>query len=123
MWGNMAGLVAAVTVASPWPQMKVDSKMADDTLNHAEMADLTLNALHLQASYQIDAMCEALHRAAKSPNVEALPYLVQSLALRINELNGAVAISLASDDGEVESFRQVVFGFETSECNASASIK
>ena len=84
--------------------------MADNNVPHAEMAALSRNDLHLQANYQIEAMCIALHSAAKSPNAEALPYLVQSLAMRINELNGASAISLASDEGDIEDFRQVVFG-------------
>lgn len=84
--------------------------MADNNVPHAAMATLTRNDLHLQANYQIEAMCIALRSAAKSQDTEVLPYLVQSLALRISELNDASAISLASDEDDIENFRQVVFG-------------
>lgn len=51
---------------------------------------------HLQAHYQIDAMCIALRNAARATDVDALPFLVQSLVIRIEELNAAM-MHLASE--------------------------
>lgn len=76
----------------------------------AGMFTPTQKDLCLQASYQIDAMCVALQAAARSEDRECLPYLVTSLSMRINELNGAVGNSLVSTEDDTEAFMQVVHG-------------
>ena len=70
----------------------------------------TQKDLCLQASYQIEAMCIALQTAAQSDDRECLPYLVQSLSMRINELSGAVGNSLVSAEDDTGAFMQVVHG-------------
>lgn len=86
--------------------------MAITTLNQAAKTahEETQKALCLQASYQIDAMCLALQTAARAEDRECLPYLVQSLSMRINELNGALGNSLVETEDDMETFRQVVHG-------------
>ena len=54
------------------------------------MTKLTYADLCQEAHYQIEAMCFALRDAAQSKDVDALPWLVKSLAIRIDELNGAM---------------------------------
>lgn len=46
--------------------------------------------LRCQAHYQIEAMCAVMLKAAQSDDCETLPYLVQSLAIRIDALNSAM---------------------------------
>lgn len=67
-----------------------------------------------QASYQIEAMCFALKNAARSQDVftiDALPYLVQSLAQRINDLSVAWILAQDGMDDDNSGFEQVVYGF------------
>lgn len=57
-----------------------------------------------QGHYQIEAMCKALLQAAQSQDPETnevLPYLVQSLAIRIDTLNGALMNAVGTEDDEV----------------------
>lgn len=51
--------------------------------------------LRNQAHYQIEAMCAVMLKAAQT-EVDTLPYLVQSLAIRIDALNGAM-VNAAND--------------------------
>ena len=51
------------------------------------------------AHYQIEAMCQALLRAAQDDGCDTLPYLVQSLAIRIDNLNGSLMCGV---DNEIE---------------------
>jgi hypothetical protein len=55
-------------------------------------------------------MCFALKAAARSDDVDALPYLVQSLAHRIEELNASWFLSLDGIDDDTSHFERVVFG-------------
>ena len=67
--------------------------------------------LRNQAHYQIEAMCFALRRAAKSQDNDALPYLVQSLVIRIEELNNAMMNTVGSEEPElVKDLRRAVYG-------------
>lgn len=73
------------------------------------------NTLQLctQASYQIEAMCFALKSAARSQDsaiVDALPYLVQSLAQRINDLSAAWILAQDGTADGTADFEQVLFG-------------
>jgi len=72
--------------------------------------------LSTQASYQIEAMCFALQNAARAQDVDALPYLVQSLALRIIELNSAWVNAL-DGSGTHDDLRQAVYGFKTGDAS------
>ena len=66
-----------------------------------------------QASYQIEAMCFALKSAARSQDaaiVDALPYLVQSLAQRINDLSAAWILAQDGMDDDTSGFEHVLFG-------------
>lgn len=66
-----------------------------------------------QASYQIEAMCFALKNAARSQDsntIDALPYLVQSLAQRINDLSAGWILAQDGMDDDSSEFEQVVFG-------------
>ena len=86
--------------------------MANSNVPHGAITalDETHKGLCLQASYQIDAMCIALQTAARAEDRECLPYLVQSLSMRINELNGALGNSLVATEDDTATFRQVVHG-------------
>jgi hypothetical protein len=66
--------------------------------------------LSTQAHYQIEAMCIALQRAARAPNADTLPYLVQSLALRITELNGGLMSLMNEGESNLEGLEAAVFG-------------
>ena len=66
--------------------------------------------LSTQAHYQIEAMCFALQSAARAQDTDALPYLVQSLALRIIELNGGLMNLLNGSNGDLEELKNSVFG-------------
>ncbi len=66
--------------------------------------------LATQASYQIEAVATALKAAAKSDDVESLPWLALSLAIRIIELNGVLMSHVRGDDDTVGYFRKVVQG-------------
>lgn len=77
------------------------------------MADLTNNDLPRQASYQIEAMCLALKNAARSQDaatIDALPYLVQSLAQRINELSAAWIQASDGMGDTTKDFEAILFG-------------
>lgn len=66
-----------------------------------------------QASYQIEAMCFALKNAARSQDAatrDALPYLVLSLAQRINELSSAWILAQDGMDDDNSGFEHVVYG-------------
>jgi hypothetical protein len=57
------------------------------------MLNKSLTELRNQAHYQIEAMCAVMIKATQSEDIvsqEDLPYLVLSLAIRINALNGAI---------------------------------
>lgn len=76
---------------------------------------MTKDEFHLctQASYQIEAMCFALKNAARSQDaatIDALPYLVQSLAQRINELSAAWILASDGMDDTAKEFEAVLFG-------------
>jgi hypothetical protein len=81
--------------------------------------DKTTIDLCTQASYQIEAMCFALKTAARSDDVDALPYLVQSMAQRINDLSMAWSTCMSAvwlnspdtADKDIEDFERVVFGY------------
>lgn len=63
-----------------------------------------------QAHYQMEAMLSAMLKAAQAQNVEALPYLVQAIAIRIDALNSAMMCAVDGDPDAVESLRNEVFG-------------
>ena len=71
----------------------------------------------LQAHYQIEAMCFALQNAARAENKDALPHLVQALAVRIIELNGGLMClfngSEIDNDPDFDDLKHAVFGFNT----------
>ena len=69
-----------------------------------------LNESHMelrnQAHYQIEVMCAVMLKAAQSQKIisqEDLPYLVQSLAIRIDALNSAMVA--ASNGVNTETLR------------------
>ena len=49
-----------------------------------------LSKLTTLGHYQIEAMAVALQKAAHEADTDTLPYLVQAVAMRIIELNGAL---------------------------------
>ena len=60
-----------------------------------------------------EAMCIALKSAARSQDaaiVDALPYLVQSLAQRINDLSAAWILAQDGMDDDTSGFEHVLFG-------------
>jgi len=74
---------------------------------------MTSQELATQASYQIDAMAYALQKTAQShdiESVESLPFLVQSLAIRIIALNGVLMAHVRGDDDTEGCSRKVVMG-------------
>ena len=79
-----------------------DVNVAEQVASHS--------SLFTQGAYQIEAMCSAMLKAAQSQNVEALPYLVQSMAIRIDSLNSAMMTALDGDPDTLEDLRREVFG-------------
>jgi hypothetical protein len=75
------------------------------------MAKSTYEDLCQEARYQIEAMCFALRNASQSKDVDALPWLVQSLAIRIEELNGAMMHAASGEEFDyVNELRMSVCG-------------
>lgn len=74
------------------------------------MATADITGLQTQATYQIEAMCYALQDAARSTDTERLPYLVQSLANRIGQLNDAMMNSLAAAEPDIEELSHALYG-------------
>jgi hypothetical protein len=74
---------------------------------------MNLSELSAQAHYQIEAMALTLQKAARDQDTDALPFLVQSIANRIGELNGEL-MSIASGVSEgpeaLHSLHKAVFG-------------
>lgn len=77
------------------------------------MAELTIGDYQAraevitEAAYQIDKLVEALQRAALSPEMIELEWLVRGVAPRLQQLNGA--IMRCTDDSEsVDSIREVL---------------
>jgi hypothetical protein len=60
-----------------------------------------------EATYQIDKLVEALQRAALSPEVIEIEWLVRGIAPRLQQLNGAIMRCTASEES-VESIREVL---------------
>lgn len=60
-----------------------------------------------EAAYQIDKLVEALQRAALSPEVIEIEWLVRGIAPRLQQLNGAIMRCTASEES-VESIREVL---------------
>lgn len=61
-----------------------------------------LVSLCLGATYQIDALSQALLNAAYVPDIDELPYLTQGIVARIKDLN-AIIMTALGDDGTSES--------------------
>jgi hypothetical protein len=75
------------------------------------MAKSAYENLCTQAYFQIESMCMAMRQFARSRSADELPHLVQSLAIRIEELNGALMHSVGGEDADnVENLRQAVYG-------------
>ncbi len=77
------------------------------------MAELTVTDYQARAevinecAYQIDKLVEALQRAALSPEVIEIEWLVRGIAPRLQQLNGAIMRCTASEES-VESIREVL---------------
>ena len=71
---------------------------------------MTAAELSTQAHYQIEALCIALQNAARAPDTDTLPYLAQSLAIRIIELNGHLLNVINVSEGDLEELKHSVFG-------------
>lgn len=85
--------------------------MASENVNDGSDVESAHASLCTQATYQIEAMCSALLKAAQSPDAGgSLPYLVQGLAIRIDALNGAMMHAVDGDPEMIESLRSEVFG-------------
>ena len=71
------------------------------------------NDLCTDATMQIEAMCHALRKAAMAPDTDELPYLVQGIAQRIIDLNGAMMFLFTSNDAEysLNDLRHAVHGY------------
>lgn len=80
------------------------------------MSETNYADTRLQAHYQVEAMCDSLLNAAREARVDALPYLVQSLSLRIRDLNGAL-MQMADEQqpGHLEDLYLAVYGLGLSE--------
>ena len=63
-----------------------------------------------QAHYQIEAMCFALQNAARDKDRDALPHLVQALAIRIIELNGGLMNMVNGNEEDFQDLNTSVFG-------------
>lgn len=87
----------------------MNSSHSEPDVNVAEQV-ASHSHLFTQATFQIEAMCSAMLKAAQSQNVEALPYLVQSMAIRIDSLNSAMMTALDGDPDTLEDLRREVFG-------------
>lgn len=75
------------------------------------MAKTTYESLCTEAHFQIESMCMALRQFARSNSVDELPHLAQSLAIRIEVLNGALMSSIGGEDaGDVDELHHAVFG-------------
>jgi hypothetical protein len=67
--------------------------------------------LRSQAHWQIEAMCDVMLKAAQAEDCDTLPYLVQSLAIRINALNGAMMLAVGNvNTGTIGALRGEVRG-------------
>lgn len=60
-----------------------------------------------EAAYQIDKLVEALQRAAISPEVIEIEWLVRGIAPRLQQLNGAIMRCTTSEES-VENIREVL---------------
>jgi len=60
-----------------------------------------------EAAYQIDKLVEALQRAAITPGVIEIDWLVRGVAPRLQQLNGAIMRCTGSEES-VESIREVL---------------
>ena len=60
-----------------------------------------------EAAYQIDKLVEALQRAAISPEVIEIEWLVRGIAPRLQQLNGAIMLATTESES-VESIREVL---------------
>ena len=60
-----------------------------------------------EATYQIDKLVEALQRAALSPEVIEIEWLVRGIAPRLQQLNGAIMRCTTSEES-VESIRETL---------------
>lgn len=60
-----------------------------------------------EATYQIDKLVEALQRAAITPEVIEIEWLVRGIAPRLQQLNGAIMRCTSSEES-VESIREVL---------------
>jgi hypothetical protein len=79
------------------------------------VAKTTYEALSTEAHFQIESMCMAMRQFARSQSVDELPHLVQSLAIRIEELNGALMHAVGGKGADnVEGLRQAVYGSNVS---------
>lgn len=75
------------------------------------MSDTSHSELCAQAYYQIEAMCNAMLKAARADDCGELSYLVQSLAIRIEALNGAMIHANTESNSEtLKELRSEVYG-------------
>jgi hypothetical protein len=71
--------------------------------SHAELCS--------EAHWQIEAICAVMLKAAQAEDCDKLPHLVQSLAIRIDALNGAMMLAVGNvNAGTISDLRSEVRG-------------
>ena len=81
----------------------------------AQSASVTpFNDAHIevcvQATYQIEAICNALMKAARDDPDDSFPYLALGLASRLRDLNGVIMETLDCEADPSSSLECIVYG-------------
>ena len=77
---------------------------------NAFVPDATRVAACVKATYQIEGLLEVLCKTSGNNATDSFPWMAQSVAIRLNELNSLIANALSMEDTTDDDIHQALYG-------------